>query len=61
MGAVNAVAQNQGAASLPVGVVYSRTLPTQRHLLGFRNRQKNPGYAMLRQVVAGGENQQRTQ
>ena len=64
MGAVNAVAQNQGAASLPVGVVYSLNVTDPAAFVSSLSKywdsetgKKNPGYAMLRQVVAGGENQ----
>ena len=63
MGALTAVADDHGQASPPVGVVYSLDVNDPASFVASMSKywdsetgKNNPGYAILRQVVAGGEN-----
>jgi len=63
IGALTAVADGHGQASPPVGVVYSLDVSDPAAFVASMSKywdsetgKNNPGYAILRQVVAGGEN-----
>jgi hypothetical protein len=63
MSAVTAVADDHSQASLPVGVVYSLDVSDPASFVASMSKywdsktgKSNPGYAILRQVIAGGEN-----